>query len=321
MSLYNSISIRPSYTCLFYQNKSDVCIRQENTNSLSNLDNNDHEGIISKRASKKIRNAINWLLEISQEKVAKPYKKGRVVKFKVAFATLTLPSKQIHSDVEIKNKCLNQFLIEARKKWGVRHYLWRAEAQKNGNIHFHITCDNFIPHTELRDTWNRIIAKLGYVAAYQTNMKEWHKNGFRVRTDLLKNWSKQAQKKAYIRGYASNWLSPNSTDIHSVKMISNLPAYLTKYCTKNDDGRAIKGKLWGLSYSLSQMQSVIIDEDTLPIGFIDALREKFKNKIKFGSFFAIIFVPWNQLKNYFNEIVHYIFNDYVDYFRHLYNPT
>lgn len=315
MSLYNSISIRPGYSCLFYRQDNHIAREQVNSNSLDNLCCNDHAGIISAKAAKRIRIAISWLLEIAQEKAVKPYKRGRVTKFKVNFLTLTLPSKQRHSDTDIKRLCLNQFLIEARRKWQVKHYLWRAEPQKNGNLHFHITCDQFIPHTELRDTWNRILSKLGYIQAYQERMKNWHNGGFKLRKDLLKNWSKQAQKKAYIRGNASNWLSPNSTDVHMVKLISNLPAYLSKYCTKNEGGRAIQGKLWGLSWSLSNMKSVVISEDMFRRGFFDVLRERYKDKVKWGSFFAVIFVPWSEICKSFDSVIHYIFEEYVDFYR------
>ena len=76
------------------------------------------------------------------------YQKSKVyqnpVQYKLTFITLTLPSKQIHSDNEIKSKCLNQFLIELKKNHSVSRYIWKAEKQENNNIHFHIIADKFI---------------------------------------------------------------------------------------------------------------------------------------------------------------------------------
>jgi hypothetical protein len=67
--------------------------------------------------------------------------------------------------------------------------------------------------------WNRILDKHGLLLAFEK--KHGHKN-------------------------------PNSTDVHSVRQVENLAAYLAKYLSKNsDDENKIQGKIWGSSYSLS----------------------------------------------------------------------
>jgi hypothetical protein len=170
-------------------------------NSLSNLDNNHVNKKMSIKAKHKASRAIKYLLHYAPEKTVYNKKFNSSFKFKVGFITLTLPSAQKHSDQEIKSLCLNQFLIEAKKKWGLTHYVWKAEHQANGNLHFHILSDRFIPWKELREVWNRIINKLGYV----DNFEAIHKK---------KN--------------------PNSTDIHSLWKIKNVAAYVTKYFVKPD---------------------------------------------------------------------------------------
>lgn len=191
-------------------------------------------GIVSAVAKRKMTKAINYMLFVTNNKSVTNRFTGRDFKFKIAFVTLTLPSKQIHSDNEIKSSCLNQLLIEFKKYYKVKNYVWRAEKQKNGNIHFHILVDKFIPFQELRDRWNRIVNKLGYVDSYRAEMNNWHENGFQVRKNLLKTWPLRKQKEAFERGSKQHWNSPNSTDIHSIAKIRNLKDYITKYITKNE---------------------------------------------------------------------------------------
>jgi len=191
--------------------------------------------LVSKNAKKKLNRAIDYLLLMSNQKTFKEIYTGRSQQFRVAFITLTLPSNQIHSDNEIKNKCLNSFLIELKKVYKVRNYVWRSEKQGNGNIHFHILVGKFIPHQELKDRWNRIVNKLGYVDRYRESQKNWHRKGFRVRKRLIQTWPESKQKEAYIRGSKYQWNSPNSTDIHSIKKIHNIKNYISKYITKNED--------------------------------------------------------------------------------------
>ena len=213
-----------------------------------------HKGEISSPAHRKIVKAIDYLLFMANEKKAVSAVHGKNFKFKISFITLTLPAYQIHSDTEIKEKLLNQFFVEARKKWSVINYIWRAEKQANGSLHFHILCDKFIPWSDLRDTWNRICNKLGYIERYRNALRMFHSSGFTVREDLLQSWDYKSQVKAYQKGRANDWSSPNSTDIHSIKQIVNIKAYVTKYSTKKDVNGEVSGRLWGCNYELSKIQ-------------------------------------------------------------------
>jgi hypothetical protein len=192
------------------------------------------EGNVSIQAKRKLNKAIEYLITTSTEKKVFERLSGKTVVFKVAFITLTLPSEQIHPDTEIINRCLNSFLLEAKKFYNVKNYVWRAEKQKNGNLHFHIVLDKFIPWNELRNRWNRIINKLGYVDRYQEAQRDWHRNGFKARADKFKTWSEADQYRSYIRSSKTGFESPNSTDIHSTKKIRNIKQYLSKYMTKNE---------------------------------------------------------------------------------------
>lgn len=232
----------------------------------TNLKFNNPDGNISWKAEKRIRCAIDWLLEITPKKkfYAPKYKKH--YEFRINFITLTLASKQSHSDQKIKKHLLNQFLIECKQRWDVCNYLWRAEAQKNGNIHFHICTDKFIPWLELRNTWNRIQNKLGYVDRF--HMKHKHR-------------------------------SPNSTDVHSIKRIKNISAYLAKYCTKQSLHRAINGKLWGLSNQLSKLKSNIQLVSTGLANEIEYLTKKFYSRLKKFDYVDVLYCKsstWFKLK-------------------------
>lgn len=126
-----------------------------------------------------------------------------VTNYKLIFITLTLSATQIHSDAIIKKQLLQPFIRLLRNKWNIQNYLWKAEAQDNGNIHFHITTDRFIHWEEIRNTWNTIQETL---------------------TDK--------EGKGYISRSKST--NPNSTDVHAVYKVKNLASYLCKYISKKD---------------------------------------------------------------------------------------
>lgn len=279
-------------------------------------------GKVSKTARKKMTRAIDYLMVITTEKKIVNRITGRNLFMKVAFITLTLPSAQIHPDTEIINTCLNQFLIEIKKYYKVKNYVWRAEKQKNANIHFHILIDKFIDYQELRDRWNRIVEKLGYVTRYREEQKNWHKNGFQVRKELLKTWPEEKQKQAYLRGAKNHWNSPNSTDIHSLKNIINIRNYITKYLTKNEQSQeetqktekteqTQTGRIWGCNRELSNIKGAQLNVDSITE---ENLRKLDNNPAIYrfeATYFKTYYINYKKLpeigcQHLFDEITRYL---------------
>jgi hypothetical protein len=259
---------------------------------IKNLGDTDklHHGKVSVHTRRKVGKATEYLLFMANDKYLPNTAHGRNYKFKIAFITLTLPSSQIHSDNEIKDKCLNQMLIEMRRIWKVKNYIWRAEKQKNGNIHFHILVDKFIPWSELRDRWNRITNKLGYVDRYRNQMLQFHSGGFKVRQDLLKSWAYKKQVKAYKAGKANDFTSPNSTDIHSLFRISKVKSYILKYCTKDEKNQEVEGRMWGCSESLSHIKGGQAIATSSLKSEIDKLAKMFHEKVYQGDYCTVMHI-------------------------------
>lgn len=257
------------------------------------------QGKVSKIAKRKINKTLDYLLFLTNNKTVTNSFTGRTFQFKIAFITLTLPSKQLHSDNEIKSKCLNQFLIEIKKHYKVKNYIWRAELQKNDNIHFHILVDKFIPYQEIRDRWNRIINKLNYVDNYRKQQQLYFRDGFKVRKELLPTWSKEKQLEAYNRGARLHWNSPNSTDVHSIRKIWNIKQYISKYMTKPPAavldlepreiaGKIQQGRIWGCNSELNNITGARVTIDTEIEHEIASLQAHAKTHTFQQPYFAIL---------------------------------
>jgi len=228
--------------------------------------NNDAGREKSFKTVKRIKNSIGTVVLMATEKKAKSLKfKNIDFTFRVNFITLTLPVLQRHKDETIKSECLNQFLTEIRQN-GTKNFVWVAESQENGNIHFHIATDSYIDRLEVRKRWNRIIQKLGYIQAFQEKFSKMsfedyllycgnsHKEALKTRYNKAKqngriknltfeNYLKQFKaladidtlKKRYFKGVSEGWNNPNTTDIHAVFKLRNVASYMSKYMTKNPD--------------------------------------------------------------------------------------
>ena len=57
---------------------------------------------------------------------------------------------------------LQPYLYWLQRQWNCS-YVWKAEAQINGHIHFHITVDQFVPKLKMIRKWNQILRVYGYL--------------------------------------------------------------------------------------------------------------------------------------------------------------
>lgn len=210
-----------------------LAFKKRHSNSLKNLEFNDHEGKISSAARKNIQQYINFIDSTSEWKQYYSERDEMFFSFRVNFITLTLPSTQVHPDQFIKRHCLGQFITEWKKRNPALRYFWRAEKQGNGNIHFHILSNQYYHYKAIREDWNRITNKYGYVDKYSN---DYHGITFKSYCSKemarcgVDKWTAKSRWKA---GNECGWINPNSTDVHAIKHVKNVASYVGKYCTKD----------------------------------------------------------------------------------------
>lgn len=162
-----------------------------------------YSGQLTEHSRKRLQKCINLLVAIAEPKRILPPMVKKAFTFKVNFVTLTLPSAQgVVSDKDIKKTCLDPWIKAMKRKHQLKSYVWRAERQFNGNIHFHITTDTYIPQDDLRNDWNRQLSKFHFI------------DDFRAK---------------------HQYSTPNSTDVHAVWKISNIAGYMVKYMSKDPE--------------------------------------------------------------------------------------
>ncbi len=282
------LHVHPTYAvCIPQRNnrgrkKSVLQIRNE-----ENLKVNELKGKLSKKASQRLTNSVNWLVASAKSKSVYDKISSKRFSFKINFITLTLPSTDHKcTDHQFKKVLLHNFINTCRHKFGLKNYVWKVETQSNGNIHAHFTTDSFIHWKDLRSVWNRILIKNNLMDSYTEKhacmslaqySKEYNSNGKKSKAQILK---------AYNFGTSSSWQSPNSTDVHAVWKVKDIAAYLATYMAKKDDGRRlIKGRLWGCSQNLSATNKLVLElhgnEDN------DLLDSLFKHEIKYKEILSV----------------------------------
>jgi hypothetical protein len=218
-------------------------------------EDNRTKGILSQKAKSRMKNCISKMVQAYT--VGQYANKWRFFTRKISlnFVTLTLPAEQMHSDKEIKRTALAKFLQILQNRYYVTSYVWRAEKQKNGNIHFHVLINRNIHHTAIRAEWNRCIELLGYVSRYREKFSKMSLSDYIKYRKPKTNEETQKVIRSYTKQCSVNWSSPNSTDIHRIDKMHKISAYISKYITKNEEGENLKveGHLWGRSDNLEEL--------------------------------------------------------------------
>jgi hypothetical protein len=259
MSLFSPILIpvvRFSAFCLteYHQNYNPNRRRQETSDNPAKNFADKPYSYFGKSSKKNLNNRLsNWLDTIRMATQQFKYRKVPYIT-QHTFATLTLSAKQIHCDKVIKREMLNHFLIEMKRQFLTNNYLWKAEPQENGNIHFHILLDKYIPWEDLRFIWNKAQERLGYISEFEK--KYGHRD-------------------------------PNSTDIHALYEVRNVHAYIMKYMKKDKSSRPICGVSWSSSDAIANLQPFQLEVSTELYTWLRS-QERENNPSCYSSDFAYI---------------------------------
>lgn len=182
-----------------------------------------YQGEVTKKNQKRVRTIINNWCQVIKE----GNKLNKVPYIKLTLLTCTLSSAQQleagESDKELKAKLLEPFLKHLKYNYNVVNYFWKAESQKNGNIHFHILLDRYVDKVKIQKEWNRLQDKL----------------------NLLRDYKRKYYKE-----------NPPSTQIQLFSMDEKGIDYLIKYLTKENDYRKIEGLQLRFSNAVSQLKKI-----------------------------------------------------------------
>lgn len=172
-------------------------------------------------AKKRMTKAIESLVQATRfdkQRIINPVT-GKTFDFQLSFMTLTISTTTTNiKGKEAHKRCLEPFLRWMRETHKCKLYVWKAELQRRGQLHYHITSNCYIDKAVVKEKWNSLQQAAGY-------------------TDT------------YFRRYGSH--NPPSTEIKAVWKEKNLAGYLCKEFAKSyQNSASIGGKVWDCSVNL-----------------------------------------------------------------------
>lgn len=239
--------------------------RRPRMESLKNLTRGSFNGYISPATRRKIRKPVStWIrsIWIYRADVKRKWDPGRAYP---VFMTLTLPSKQVHSDQEVNRKCLMPFIQRLKRDYEIEHYFYRAEAQENGNVHYHLLTDRYVPAKYVQMAWNMSCEALGYLSAYYEATgsiyppsTEIHRLRDKVKDKKTGQW-KTVDPIDYLLDYLMDMPEMESGSDQEQGEEPKERKLVGKY--RDEEGeirtyvtRPISGRVWGMSDGLREIR-------------------------------------------------------------------
>ncbi len=171
-----------------------------------------YSGKVTSSGAKRLRKAIDILVQRTDPKTIWNPVTKKHFPFTLNFVTLTVSSSKNIDTRFGYSKLLEPFLRIVRSQ-GNFSYVWKAEFQVRGQIHYHLATNTFLTWQKIRSTWNNLQRKNRLLDEYAKKHKHF---------------------------------DPNSTDVHALGSITNVAAYLSKYLSKSNT-KKLAGKVWDCS--------------------------------------------------------------------------
>lgn len=287
-------------------NPYQVIVNDKRKKSLENLNVGYETKGVSDVTRKKIALACR-VLSYSANVVKTRNSKGEYINHLCMFITLTLPSTQKHQDKEITKIILGTFLDKCRKIDLLNNYVWRAEKQKNGNIHYHIVTDSFCNYNLIRRLWYISLEKLGYMTDYREKFQNMNYEVYRSQ-DFNKNVSLDKINARYAKGVRNNWSEPPCVDTELIQDISGISKYISKYVgKKNDDNiNIVTGRVWSCSTSVSEAVKVFKTDDEFNRFWYNYSTQVLKKKELKFDYFSLCLCKFQSIISWVKGVYEYI---------------
>lgn len=271
--------------------------------SLANLTKGYTTKGISKATSRKIR-LHSLALAYTANNVRVRNSKGEYVQHLCTFITLTLPSTQHHTDQEITKKVLGAFFEKCRKIGVLANYVWRAEKQKNGNIHYHVITDTYIYFAQVRRLWLLSLERLGYVSAYRRkfgrmSLQEYAKQSF----NQGKEWNSICA--TYAKNVREKWSSPPCVHTSPLQAVGEVAKYISKYISKTDEDNDnfVKGRCWAASDNVRKVAKALSKDEEFSKIWYHVSKEVLRKEVFVSDFYSVCLCTFQSFKAWYPDIV------------------
>jgi len=202
-----NMQVRDSSIILFYTpGANSRRLAQEN---IVEARKKQYSGTVTAGVRKRMTRAVTLMSQATKPKWITNPVNGRLQYHRFSFITLTVACPRNLTAKQAYPMLAKPFCRWLHEVKAVKLYLWKAELQVRGQIHYHLIIPNFIHYEEIRKKWNSLQHQAG----------------------LLTEWAEKHGN-----------FNPPSTEIKETRQVKNMTSYVAKELTKTMNAAKLKAK-------------------------------------------------------------------------------
>jgi hypothetical protein len=279
-----------------------------------------YSGAMTQGSRKRLAKAITIMCQATKPRWITNSVSNKMNYHRFAFITLTVSSPHNITARKAYDDLLSHFLDWMTRTVGAKNpaaktYVWKAELQKRGQIHYHITTPAFIHMHAIRDKWNDLQRRAGLLDEYAA--KHLHYNA--PSTDIKETRSVRRADKYLIKELAKS-VDAIEVEVREkvLQMVERGELDASRIDEKIEKLRTEKlstvGKIWGCSGDLAGVGYFTLSETLRHGRMIDQwIREGKARKVS-DDFFAVVILEDDvEPPDLLDPGEKAAFNDYLKY--------
>jgi len=224
-----------------------------------------YSGKLKSGAQKRLLSSLDLLVQRAEPQMIYSQKKEIWYPFRTNFITLTLTNSQrLISAKEGYASLLRPWLRYMKTKCGLKDYVWKAELQKNGQLHYHLASSTFLPQNLVRWKWNKVSKKAGLLDTFARQYGHFNPPSTEIKaitnvkdakSYIAKEFQKKVQNKISVKGKVFDCNEPLKRNCFS-ELLDNLTWYNLRNAVQNH------------TLHLKELDNCIIYNTTRPLQYV-----------------------------------------------------
>ena len=275
-----------------------------------------YSGTMTPGARKRMTKAVTLLCQATKPKWITNPVNGRMQYHRLSFCTLTVSSRKNMTAKDCYQKLVQHFIQWLRRTKKITSYVWKAELQQRGQIHYHFIFPEFIHYREIRNVWNRLQREAGLLDEFAAKHKHADPNSTDIHEMInvrktakyvVKELGKDIDaKKLQMQEQLNEWKRTGEiTHLEWIELSSQL----------KQDKFYTEGKIWDCSDNISGMgyftMPLTVRQDMLIRKWI----EQEKEQALFGDWWAVVDLTGHSPPEVLNTAEKKLFHNHIDIIR------
>lgn len=259
-----------------------------------------YKGGMTQGVRKRMAQAVTIMTQAIRPKWITNPATGKMQFHRFSFITLTIACNSRNlTALQGYDMLLNHFLdwmtrTAAERCPALKTYIWKAEFQERGQLHYHITTPGYVHYKEIRQVWNRLQREAGLLGEFAAEYGHFDPNG----TDIHDVRNVRQMDRYMIKELNKSIDAAINKQIAEIRALERAGALSAEDAREKIDearGQEVRtqGRVWGCSEDLQGVRYFTVQVTRSHEDMLEQWVKEGKAVKRTDDFFAMVSINWD----------------------------